>query len=287
MFKNEDRPRFSFEAYRRLRFRRGVSCPHCGCEAVHRWGTFAGRQRYRCLGCPRTFSDFTGTSLAYRKRVDLWPEFCHCVLGSFTVRWTARRLGIHVSTAFRWRHHILDSLRAADRPVLSGEVELTEAIFPFSAKGSRQLDRPAHRRGDPFRWLGERVWVILGVDQEGRALAEVTGPRRPVVSHLVQVLLSRIAPGSVLYNQGGPLCAFALFARRAELGYHRRYGKGPGEPIIAEYRRSLHVWLEPFRGVATRYLPNYLTWHRFLRDVALTAVDREAAATRLVALACT
>ncbi len=32
----------------------------------------------------------------------------------------------------------------------------------------------------------------------------------------------------------------------------------------ALYGSLFRRWLYPFRGVATRYLPNYLVWHRFL-----------------------
>jgi hypothetical protein len=31
--------------------------------------------------------------------------------------------------------------------------------------------------------------------------------------------------------------------------------------LVREYRMRLYRWLKPFRGVATKYLPNYLAWH--------------------------
>jgi hypothetical protein len=34
--------------------------------------------------------------------------------------------------------------------------------------------------------------------------------------------------------------------------------------VVSSYLRRLRTWLRRFCGVATRYLANYLLWHRFL-----------------------
>jgi len=40
-------------------------CPDCGCEFLIGWGRARGRKRFRCQGCLRTFTPFTGTPLAW------------------------------------------------------------------------------------------------------------------------------------------------------------------------------------------------------------------------------
>jgi hypothetical protein len=59
------------ERVRSARFSRGPACPRCRGRWIQRWGQFAGRQRYRCRGCRRTFSDLTGTPAAYVKKLGL------------------------------------------------------------------------------------------------------------------------------------------------------------------------------------------------------------------------
>src|SRR5262245_20926599 len=83
---------FPFEVFRRTRFVRGVRCPRCGGSEVRRWGGFAGRQRFRCSSCARTFSDFTGTPLAYLKKIDRWPGHCASIEETESVRREAARL---------------------------------------------------------------------------------------------------------------------------------------------------------------------------------------------------
>ena len=70
---------FPFSSFRRLRFGERPSCPRCDADRVHRWGSFSGRKRYRCVACRRTFSDFTGTPLAYIKKLPAWSPYCLCM----------------------------------------------------------------------------------------------------------------------------------------------------------------------------------------------------------------
>ncbi|MBX6365468.1 MAG: IS1 family transposase, partial [Gemmatimonadetes bacterium] len=85
-------------------------CPHCGGAPLIRWGAFSGRQRYRCKACGRTSSDLTGTALAYTKKLPLWGEFAAGMLEGESCRAGARRLGIDKTTAWRWRHRLLERL---------------------------------------------------------------------------------------------------------------------------------------------------------------------------------
>jgi len=41
-----------------------IGCPHCGGDAIGRWGRANGKPRYRCATCARTFNPVTGTPLA-------------------------------------------------------------------------------------------------------------------------------------------------------------------------------------------------------------------------------
>lgn len=103
------------------------TCPHCQSARVWKWGRFGGRQRYRCRSCGRTFTALTATPLARLKYRDKWAELGWCLWEGLSVRQSARLLGVHPSTAFRWRHRFLSALRANEKPRLTGVSELTVA----------------------------------------------------------------------------------------------------------------------------------------------------------------
>jgi len=86
-------------------------CPRCATPGAHRWGAFSGRQRWRCLGCKRTFSTFTGSVLFRIRRLDAWDHFAHHLWGTQSLRQAALTLGINKDTALKWRLRLLDALR--------------------------------------------------------------------------------------------------------------------------------------------------------------------------------
>jgi transposase-like protein len=275
---------FDLAAFRRLRFADGLVCPRPGCRggAVHRWGWSGDRRRYRCLGCMRTFSDLTGTPLAYLKRLDLWPRFQDCFLESVTLRASAQELRVHLATAFRWRHRILAGLYAVDDTTLAGDVAVAETCFPFSEKGRRDLDRPPRPRGDLFWWLNLRVWVVLARDDDARPWSEVVGPLRARVEEFEQCLAPRLATGVRIRGAEGPYSAVARFARLNGLQYRRLRGPELLHHPAALYGAAMRRWLARFQGVASRYLPHYLVWHRFLAASQSRGLDPRTSGDRLL-----
>ena len=93
---------------------RGRPCPHCHCSRSHRCGQASGLQRFRCVGCGRTYNALTGTPLARLRKKEHWLTFLQCVLDSRTVRQAATITGVHLTTSFRWRHRFVPGTR--DRP---------------------------------------------------------------------------------------------------------------------------------------------------------------------------
>lgn len=259
-------------AIRAERFSTGIRCPRCGGTRVYRWGTFRERQRHRCLGCRRTFSDLTGSPAAYSKKLELWPANGAAMAQSLSVRRTARALGVHPTTAFRWRHRTLAGVRRGDPTRLRGIVEIEHHWSPLSRKG--QPGRPqvadGRRAGTPG------VVVIVACDREGGVVShvgDVVGSGQLRLAELEAALAARLAPRPTLVAREGRLGAVARLARRLG-GEHVRtcsarseLSRGLGHVgTVRRYRVGVGLWLRPFRGVATRYLGNYLAWHN--------AVDR-------------
>lgn len=262
-------PLFPIAAFRALRFRAGVLCPHCDCTRIAPWGSSSGRRRYRCQACLRTFSDFTGTPFAHLKRLDACPMYCLCLLLGVSVRLAAALSRIHRDTAFRWRHRFLAAIRTEDRrngrrrPPLSGAIHLGDHWLPYSEKGARSLDRPPRRCG--FRGLSfetRAAWIAIACGDESGADAELAGSQRPHVEVFAHLLGDRATAGATLVSSAGEYGPAGLLAQRAGCRFERlRLAAGGHMDAVGDYRRSLVVWLERFRGVATKYLDNYLRWH--------------------------
>ena len=269
-------PRFPFDRYRKLRFGRRPSCPRCGSSAVSKWGSFSGRRRYRCRDCTRTFSDFTGTPLSYIKKLDRWPLHCESALVDESLRREAALLGVHRNTTFRWRHRLLDGLRVVDSAALSGVIALRETPFHFSEKGSRKTRRPARRKRWPsgiHYFRAPAAWVTVALAQDGRVASAVCGGRRPTDGDYGRLLGGRLAEGARITSRHGELGAPALLARRLNLPHDKGSLRCKENDAASTYVSRLRGWIRRFHGVATKYLPNYLVWHRFLHTLGVTRCE--------------
>lgn len=248
-----------------LRARDGSACPHCDGIRIQRWGRFSGRQRYRCTSCGRTFSTFTGTALYYLKRLDAWVSYLWCVDARLTVRQAGDLAGVHRDTAFRWRHRLLTQWRLDDDTVLRRRIVVGEILFPFSAKGSRSLQRPPRPRGT--RWIsvlptGQVARVLVARQNDVAMLMKVLGGRSVRVGDYEVDLLPRCRAVQDVVGPRGPRSLLAAMARRLNARYRWMLLDRDAAMELHHVRRGLKDWLMPFRGVATRYLENYLQWFR-------------------------
>ena len=261
-------------------------CPRCKCTHCHRHSQANGLQRYRCCACGRTFNDLTGTPLARLRHKGKWLEYLAALLDSLPVRKAAGRLGVHRNTTFRWRHRFLQWIKL-DRPArLNGIVEADETFLLESQKGSRKLDRPARKRGGRARLRGishELDCILVARDRDGRTVDAVTGRGALRASQLTQHLLPRLAPQALLVTDAN--AAYRSFASRHGIAHeaiHSRAGErlrqaGPGAIHIQNvnaYHARLKGWLMRFRGVASRYLSNYLGWRWALDGDRIDTVEQ-------------
>ena len=265
------------------------ACPRCGSLGVVRYGKDKNaRQRFKCRDCRRTFNILTGTPMARARKPGTWGRYLDCMTDFMSVRKIVLT-GIDIShlTAFRWRHRFLAAAVNDNAAVLSGVIEGDETFFVRSFKGHRGWTRglpPESRAARPRAWgatkrgvSSEQVPVLTVLDTNGGVYSRVLGG----MGEIDAALAGRIAPGSVLCSDGAQAYLRAATVAGAE---HRRINV----PIITPYaikaapaptrRRKTgrlglgrvnahHGQLKVLinrrcRGVATRYLANYVGWHR-------------------------
>lgn len=274
------------EWVRKTRFRdRPSACLHCHSSAVIRWGRFSDRQRYRCRTCGRTFSDLTGTLLAGTKRASAWPLALRAMEEGATLRETARLAGIDPSTAFRWRHQILEThARRTLRP-WSHSIVLHRHALGFVPRRGDRLRGTVSSRRVPGTWdcsLKAAFWVLSIVGRHG--------PRRPpgldlraMGPNLFRVpaapaeggLATWIGPRGIVWAREGTVGTLAAAARRAGRDFrdirsatwtspardpHPQADQVAAQNSAVEIRR----WIRRFRGISSDRANNYLVWKRIL-----------------------
>jgi len=264
----------------------GRRCPSCDGAACHRHGHANNLQRYRCRACGRTFNDLSGTPLARLRLKGKWLDYVAALLDSAPVRPAAERVGVHRNTAFRWRHRFLHWVKL-DRPQrLTGIVEADETFLLESQKGSRKLDRPARRRGGRAKRPGisrELDCILVARDRSGQTIDAVTGRGALTAAQLTRHLLPKLDRQALLVSDAN--AAYRAFANKHRLN-HQAVNLAAGERVrrsmaviihvqnVNAYHARLHQWLAPFRGVASRYLPNYLGWRWALDMGRIATVEQ-------------
>ena len=246
-----------------------LACPDCQQTAYSRCGHANGLQRFKCKACGRTFNSLTGTPLARLRLKTRWLAYFDCMRdAACTVKSAADKVGVHASTSFRWRHRFLKWTRL-DRPArLEGIVEVNETALLESQKGSRTTGcAPRTRGGLASKWGFSKahVNIVVARDRSGKTVDFIGGRGALTAAVLHAHLLPKLAPDVLLVSDAN--AAYKTFARQARIA-HRSVMPRQGMRVNGEvhvqnvdaYHGRFKGWLHHFRGVATRYLENYLGW---------------------------
>ena len=266
-------------------------CPHCGTEGAHLHGKDKNdRQRFRCRSteCRRTFNILTGTPMARARKPEKWGHYLSHMTDHRSVRKiTAAGIGVNHTTVWRWRHRFLKAAAQDNTAILSGVIEADETFFVRSCKGHRGWVKgrpPEIRAARPRAWgatkrglSGEQVPVLTALDNAAGIYEAIL----PSLAAIEVALDGRIAAGSVVCSDGVAAYVKAAVKAGAE---HRRVvvptitpAAVKVAPLPTKRRQKGRLGLGRVnahhgqikalvngrcRGVATRYLGNYLGWHR-------------------------
>lgn len=245
------------------------ACPHCDSFHIAKAGSKDGRQRFKCKACSKTFNALTGRPLARLRKADKHIENGQCMVEGLSIRKTARILGVSLPTAFLWRHRFLAAPRAVQPRQLTGVVEADETFFLESFKGQRGgLPRPPKKRGMPASKAGlsvEQIPMLVARDRSSSATLTAVLPSRKA-KDIGDRLLPLLSTDSVLCSDGAS--AYRIIGKTKGIEVKSTPAKKAAGVYhinnVNAYDSRLKSWMFRFKGVATKYLDNYLGWHRMI-----------------------
>jgi transposase-like protein len=248
-------------------------CPHCAHDKYVRFGVDKGSQRYKCKACNRSFTEYTGTWMAGLQRRDVVNDYLGLMVQEKSLDKISETLGINKKTAFDWRHKILASLNSKDdQDDFTGITESDETFFLRSEKGIGVNGRKPRKRGGKSTKRGisnDQVAVIVTQDRKSTLDLSVATLGRIGKADLEKAIGKRVKKGVTI------LCSDAHhtykgFAKDNEMEFHP-INASKGERVKGNYHiqhvNSTHnrikKWIDnTFWGVSTKYLQQYLNWHR-------------------------
>jgi transposase-like protein len=260
---------------RETRFSKGLACVHCGSKSIKRNGKYRSRQRYLCKDCGKTYNDTTASPLAGTRYPDKWLKYFELMIEGYCLPKISKILDIHISTAFYWRHKILNALRSLGNEQLQGIIEIDETYFLESFKGKKHgiPHRKSRKRGGVAKKRGiskEQVCIVAAHDRNGKIISQYGGRGRITAHEIDSVLGGNINPSSLLCSDSAT--NYKAFASMKGLS-HEVINVRKGEYVkrglyhiqhVNSYHQRLKKWMERFQGVATKYIDNYMFYFRFL-----------------------
>ncbi len=273
------------EKIREKRFKDGKQCPHCGCKKCWKYGTYSGKQRYKCSSeeCGKTFSDFTFSPMyCSKKGMNTWIEYMKCMVKGLSLKISSEIVGINIATAFYWRHKILDGLRNyMGKGCVGGIVEMGHMIVVESIKGDKNTGRKrgiykfSRRCGVKNKQAligapgeAKRNFVICAVDRDNNMIVEASNSKRLDMQVLEAVFSGSIYGGAVVCVVGNRY--YHQFVEDMGLSIGRsNIGDDNGQyhlGNIMDMKREINQWLASFNGVSSKYLTNYLYWYRWMKE---------------------
>ena len=252
-------------------------CPHCKNKYIVKNGKNNVTQRYLCKSCGKSFVKSTNTPIfSSKKNLETWMKFVEFLINQYSINRISKELNIAISTAFIWRHKILDAIREHYKCLsLSSKIQCDETFFQESFKGNHSKDgfvmpRKAHKRGGQSKYRGiskEKVCVLTALDNNNNFFIAPITMGRPSSSDLIRSIGKIIKSKSLLITDS--LFAYKTLSSYCNISHIAIY---KGLHTFKEYNiqkiNSLHSNLKRFisvyRGVSTKYLSNYLALFKFI-----------------------
>ena len=255
-------------------------CPRCKCEHVIRAGVRNGRQVYKCKNCKYQFRETAKSFVYYSHKYYLLMDYLKCMLEGKSLRACAKEVGISLPTSFKWRHKILSAIQGLEGGInFSGIIEADELLMQYSEKGRRY--RSLEEKEKAMKTVHPNVAVLVMTDREGNLLFKHTGENKVQNSQIKEELKRRVSENNLICFKPNEEFQQAVKESPSKkvLVMHKTKGLSIYSVNVAEKKiTNFLVWMMRFRGVATKYLQNYLMWfvvmNKYLKDKVESDIGR-------------
>ena len=250
-------------------------CPHCGGEHIVKKGKDrAGKQRYLCKQCGRTFGASTLSVIGQTKLATFqWVGYADRMAEGWTLRELAQEAMVCLKTSWFMRMRLLEAMgkhldEFRSGPGVSVEVDgtmLHESFKGNNKKSPFELPRRPHKSGKSLHVRGvsgQQVCVLCAANDRGDVYASILGRAHGNTRLINAKLGGLIDPGTHVATDDlrpysvvvpGLGCEHEVRPSKPESG-----GKALG--MVNEAHKRLKDFLRPFHGVCTRRLGRYLNW---------------------------
>jgi transposase-like protein len=244
-----------------------IDCPHCSSNHCVKNGIKHDMQRFKCRSCNKSFNLLTGTPLARLRKKGRWEEYSVCMTKAYSLKKCAEIVGIHPSTSFRWRHRFLINAQELKPKSLNGITEAYDSFFYYSEKGKRN---PSAISTEVIGKKAHKVFVQFIRDRYNKTSDFIIGDR--LVENVNTEFIKTIDKDVLFCSEKSDF--YVELSKSHELR-HGTLDLKRGEYMkkqivhlknVISYENRLRDWMYRFRGVATKYLMNYLAWFRELDE---------------------
>lgn len=264
-----------------------VNCPHCKSFSIRGNGFTKGRvQKYFCNSCKKNFSENTHKVFWWIKKKDLMIKYMRGLLSGLTIRKNATVCGISINTSFIWRHKLLNCLIELDSDKFKGILELDQLQFNWSDKGLKK-DSISCEESQLIKKSGGVVSVLAATDRDENKLLKVVTLGSPTIENISHEIENKLDKVLLICSKN----------RSEIIGYFKKSNRiykcldDFKNPKLTE--SNLHLdnlvkmenrfrrFLRPKRGVATKYLENYIHWF-FILEVLQNRTDRRSRLAHII-----
>lgn len=242
------------------------ACPHCTSQKTIRRGNYKKIPRYSCKECGRFWMATHGTALEGLKKKHLWGKYISAFLQRKSLRKAAIQVGISLGTSFNWRHLILTTLAQLLPLNKNGVIECDSMELKYLEKGKNNTPKIPQDDGEytPI-FRPKKITFLLGASRNcGSVISSILALDTPPTEKLSNQLecISNINSKLVLTK--------SLRSKTKKLD-RLVYWQGKSkkiDPLLQTKRvqkkcSGVIDFLEPFRGVSTKYLFSYLCWFNY------------------------
>ena len=238
-----------------------LKCPYCNSSHKIRWGKRNDMQRYKCKSCKKTYNSLTQTPLARLRRKGHWLDYSKCLKEGLTIREAALKCEVHSTTSFRWRHRFLENSKCIKTNQLAGIIDIKEMSFKESFKGTKKITKKKRRN----------ITIIQAMDRNSNNF-DLTN-KQLKIKVLNSTIQKIIKEGSILLAEKDSVYKSFCNNNNIKFKQHLENLKSKTNSYkiynLRNYCLTLEDWiLNHFRGVATKYLENYVSWFRGLNEFA-------------------